>query len=463
MKNLKKYFKGFTLVELIIVITILAILATIAFVSFQSYTKDARDANRTATIKNIEKGLELFTIKTGNFPTPDEPTTFTGWLDGKVKISQGIVWDGVATIINMNTTPLDPNDKSKYTYSTFWDDNKYYQVAINAENRETSFIPQTYAFTPKSAIVQWNYRFDPSLPSLIVVPSSVNTASWIFDPKVCFVIDGWQNSLSSSSGSCIEKEEMSLKEFDNSLQWYWSFDETWFTVENHQYWWTNFFKDYSWNWNHAFNSWWYLWTWFVFPTQTGWYVWRWSLYFTSWALYLWWLEKDIFGLPYKNISISMIANLLEYKNPYPYLIYTYHSTWNISCHEYPNCNNQFSNEFLWFQLNSKTNTWVHLWNQRWYIPWQLIITNKPYYYTFVYDWYYLKTYLNWKLYWKIKKDIEISYAVDDLYIQRLDKVLRLGWWGNRMRDFHWIIDDVKIYNRALTDEEIRQQAKIAGF
>lgn len=31
------------------------------------------------------------------------------------------------------------------------------------------------------------------------------------------------------------------------------------------------------------------------------------------------------------------------------------------------------------------------------------------------------------------------------------------------RDFNWIIDEAKIYNRALTDEEIRQQAKIAGF
>jgi hypothetical protein len=30
-------------------------------------------------------------------------------------------------------------------------------------------------------------------------------------------------------------------------------------------------------------------------------------------------------------------------------------------------------------------------------------------------------------------------------------------------NFVWVIDDIKIYNRALSDSEIAQQAKIAGF
>lgn len=454
MKNLKKYFKGFTLVELIIVITILAILATIAFVSFQSYTKDARDANRTATIKNIEKGLELFTIKTGNFPTPDEPTTFTGWLDGKVKISQGIVWDGVATIINMNTTPLDPNDKSKYTYSTFWDDNKYYQIAINAENRETSFIPQALAFTPKSAIVQWNYSFDPSLPSLIVVLSSIEWKT-IFDPKVCFVIDWWQNSLSSSSWSCIEKQDMSLKEFDNNLVWYWDMETTFLSGE------INYLKDLSGNGND------------------GW-------VFTNAFL----TEKPIIG----NGNIGIIWQAIKY---YPSWTWGYirlknqasrfHNSYWITIIGFVK-ENDFSqwHRCIWkFHRNTAThwgwslcfNQWnygVHAWlSASWalestynltgalnmdFSEWNMVtgVIN--------YQNWILKYYQNWILieskninfWWK-----SYLYQDGDVANTIFDNI----WYGSSPAPaiLNWYLDELKIYNRALTDEEIKQQAKIAGF
>jgi len=70
-KTQNKKKNWFTLVELIIVITILAILATIAFISFQNYSWNARDGNRVATIKNIQNGLELLSVKTGNYPEPE--------------------------------------------------------------------------------------------------------------------------------------------------------------------------------------------------------------------------------------------------------------------------------------------------------------------------------------------------------------------------------------------------------
>ncbi len=434
MKNLKKYFKGFTLVELIIVITILAILATIAFVSFQSYTKDARDANRTATIKNIEKGLELFTIKTNNYPAPDESTPFTGWLDWKVKINQWIVWENVARVINMNTTPLDPNDKSKYTYSTFWDDNKYYQVAINAENAQTSFIPQTYAFTPKSAIVQWNYRFDPSLPSLIVVPSSVNTSSGIFDPKVCFVVDGWQNSLSSNSGSCLKKEEMSLKEFDSSLVWYWDMETTFNS------WSIDYLKDLSNNLNYWvlegwINIWW-----------TDWYIWRWTYFdwvnnnisilnekYWTWFNWFWtWTGETvsyIFGIePTTSFDTTNMITMTRSAEMTSciwtwYLIFR-DNKWNwITIQNYP--------INLWkFYLFSSTYD-IYSWKMRLYINW-ILLDEKL-------EWVFQPWWWDWSFYIWTKAS-----------------------WCSWVY-FNWILDEIKIYNRTLLDEEIRQQAKIAGF
>ncbi len=220
MKNIKHYFKGFTLVELIIVITILAILATIAFISFQNYSWNARDSNRLSTIKNIETGLSLFQIKTGIFPIPDTPKIFTGWIDGKSQLNQGIIWENVAKIISMNTIPLDPKEKTHYVYSTFWGNNKYYQIWIDSENNELSFISQVYAKS-KSSIVRWNYRFDPSLPSLIVVENEALINSWIFSPEVCFVMNNWKNTINNCNET---KENMSLNNYDNALVWYWDME-----------------------------------------------------------------------------------------------------------------------------------------------------------------------------------------------------------------------------------------------
>jgi prepilin-type N-terminal cleavage/methylation domain-containing protein len=72
MKKQKKQFKAFTLIELIIIITILSILSVLAFISFQNYTQHSRDGNRVATLKQIEKGLTLYNVKTSDYPEPDE-------------------------------------------------------------------------------------------------------------------------------------------------------------------------------------------------------------------------------------------------------------------------------------------------------------------------------------------------------------------------------------------------------
>lgn len=204
---------AFTLVELIIVITILAILATIAFVSFQGYTKDARDSNRLATIKNIETGIELFVVKSWNTPNPDNFVNLTG-----SSIKQWFIWENVSAISNIKTTPKDPLTYENYIYSTT-SNGKYYQIAISKENQNTSYINNSYADFSKSIVV-WNYKFDPSLPSLIVVPSSVSN-SGIFDQNVCFVVNGWVNNVKN----CYEKKSsMTMNAIDKNLVWYWDTD-----------------------------------------------------------------------------------------------------------------------------------------------------------------------------------------------------------------------------------------------
>lgn len=163
-KQARVWHKAFTLVELIIVITILAILATIAFISFQNYTKDARDGNRVATIKNIESWLELYSIKTWNYPTPDGPITILSWWTIPQELSiKWYIWETVSQAIKVSKLPTDPYDNTqKYIYATT-PNKKLYQIATIKEwdiVSQTPFITQTYAFdfSKYKARVQWNFK-----------------------------------------------------------------------------------------------------------------------------------------------------------------------------------------------------------------------------------------------------------------------------------------------------------------
>ena len=55
-------------------------------------------------------------------------------------------------------------------------------------------------------------------------------------------------------------------------------------------------------------------------------------------------------------------------------------------------------------------------------------------------------------YYKQGYDCQVSMNVNDIWIN-------LSMWATT----RWYIDELKIYNRALTESEIRQQARIAGF
>lgn len=156
MKKLKKYFKGFTLVELIIVITILAILGTIGFVSFHWYTRDARDANRLSNIQSIQKWFEIFQVKSWSYPQPDEKIDIeASW---SIFSYQWKVWENVSRIINMNNTPKDPIDETKYIYSTSKNKKKYQLLAYMEWDEYISFFQQTYAddLTERYPKTFWN-------------------------------------------------------------------------------------------------------------------------------------------------------------------------------------------------------------------------------------------------------------------------------------------------------------------
>lgn len=418
-----KLRNGFTLVELIVVIAILAILWTIAFLSLQWYSKDARDSVRVSDMKNIETWLELFSIKSWRYPEPDNATSYSWWTTEVFK--QWLFWDNVTRAININLTPLDPKTETKYVYSVSkgW---SYYQLWADKENSQSSIVNTSYADSITTSIVKGNYKLDPSLPSLIVVPSNI-TSSWVFNPNVCFVVDWGKNSLNN----CVEKKkDMILKDYDNSLVGYWDMETLSWSM----------LKDLSGNGND------WIFSWAILPTSTWWNVWK-ALYFSGSEIIV---ENKIFEKFKfsKWISILWIAKSFSWSS----ICSLFWSEWNV---------NLLLNDLV---VPTKLRMWDTLWN--WKNDNFIINSSLNSFYWWILD---LKLWLDiWKIVkifnnWTLINDVVYNWVFSWLN-ETSSWNISFIWtrpipWNN----CKWVIDEIKIYNRVLSDKEIYQQAKVIGF
>lgn len=68
VRTLKKFSRGFTLIELMVVVAVIAILATIALFGLSGVQKGARDTQRLATANGIRTALERYNANQGSYP-----------------------------------------------------------------------------------------------------------------------------------------------------------------------------------------------------------------------------------------------------------------------------------------------------------------------------------------------------------------------------------------------------------
>ena len=160
-KNLIKYRKAFTLVELIVVITILAILWTIGFLSFAWYSKYARNSVRLQSLNWIQKSIEIYEVKTWTYPIPTnfQEKTFSWWIVWK----QGTIWKSLFSILKLYEVPRDPLTDNEYTYSILENTNQYQIWTISEWNVITindNLLSKTYAEEKWDvfSMLLWNYN-----------------------------------------------------------------------------------------------------------------------------------------------------------------------------------------------------------------------------------------------------------------------------------------------------------------
>ena len=257
MKKTKN--KWFTLIELIVVIIILIILGTIAYISLSNYSKTSRDSSRVTDIKNIKTSLELFSLKTWQYPLPDD------WIEvsysWELLRTQWFVWDNVFQNINenLNKKPIDPLFWIEYVYSITNKKTEYeimwlFEQELSLNNTDLIFekvealanyytkidwtynwlfiMTQSFLF-PTPSIINWNiyddtdFKSDTSLLSSQIVTwgdnipdlniSQIRSVTWTLDINLVV----WASVNKDSNGEekidaiKIIQEVFSWSTFDN--------------------------------------------------------------------------------------------------------------------------------------------------------------------------------------------------------------------------------------------------------
>ena len=421
---------AFTLVELIVVITILAILATVWFVSFSGYLAWARDTNRIAQLKSMSDALELYRTKK-DLPIPDDKVDVQA--NGTTIAYQWYIWANVLETIEYTEKGLDPKDKNYFTYYLTKDKKEYQLLWFLEETNEDVLASNNIIATTQA--IDYSERIPKSQwKKLGVLTDSDNTpiqdvstitSNWFLD----LVTTTEEYNAIFSDTSILTGTWKTLRSWVSGwwLVWYWSFDEI---VDNS-------FVDYSENEAVWTISWW--------VSVSAWQVWN--------------------AADFDWVDGSFIVDLIEniwWNSAAPHTI----SAW-IKPTSIPVCDSYGCRQWILLLWKSDlldlwtTWPWTHHWLiwwkdwpvQFWIWNWEQknpsLYANIWQHVTLVFDWSDLKSYVNGVL--STKKSSETNRT--DMNIK--DSILRL-WniaWGTSTK-YNWSMDELKIYNRALSKKEV---------
>lgn len=419
--------KGFTLVELIVVIAILGILWTIAFISLFSYLETSRDAKRVSTIKTISTWLELYYVESHVYPDPDNSTSIS--FDTNSLWYQWTISDWIISNLEISEVPLDPTSDEEYIYSVNQEKSEY-SILWFLEDEDFISNLSTKVFADNS---YWNPKvfYWKDVPVLTNVENNIPISwtdidVWGSEKDNVYNIFLWDREFTWSGFTVLSAfiwNNKNMVSLDENMIWYWDMEtkignklKDFTNSRNHlssysywhnSEWWPEIWASQWINGSSTYFSW---STYFSSP------VWTWSLNH-SWSITISsWFKLD--SLENSNYILSMFDNDSEVYN------------------KYISSSDQQFKFFNWTWYSQSFDVWFGDW-------YHSVVSYDPY--------WRMRVYVNWV---KIPNSWYDGYSSDwpftitenaEIYLWAKE----LYWWF-----FNWNIDEVKIWDRILTEEEV---------
>lgn len=115
---MKKFHRGFTLVETAIVIAIVGVLASLTLVVYNNVQKQSRDSKRTNDMKILSSALEKYHERNGEYPMPPE-------CNSSITSCNPAVLSPLLTPKYITKIPQSPSGASYEYVRAGWDPDQY--------------------------------------------------------------------------------------------------------------------------------------------------------------------------------------------------------------------------------------------------------------------------------------------------------------------------------------------------
>jgi len=348
----------------------------------------------------------------------------------------------------MNQVPLDPVDQTRYIYSTSAWKTKFQLMGYTENSNLVSLLPQSYAidYSERGLAFQWDelgvvLNNDNSLPT-----STVETASGTSNFKVLFdktTKTEWSGNLIFSQIYNMREDLINKKELaslDNTLVWYWDMETT---IQSGS---TLLLKDWSKYGNHGtcYNR---------FTEVSCWIVWNWPQ-FVNWEGKTWksmsfdgvddWINvpKDNYLLlPTNDITVLSVFKVIK-ENTNPISIINTSIDWYAGFRFWPWGSSASSNINILYWKSSGYFSWDIWWNKS--TDWTIhtLITR-----------FVLNNKVEMFMDWKYLGLLNVSWKWNDVSLNKSQSFLIWQMWY--VSFLNWTIDELRVYNRALSDSEIK--------
>lgn len=425
----KNINKAFTLVELIVVITILAVLATVAFISFQGYTSSSRDTKRLTDIKSIYSALNYYKIsKSDTYPIPGNKINITMSWASNILFYQWIMDKKTQESINVFWEAKDPVSNNYYTYTTNTNGTKFSILTKLEWELWSLFQNNTYA---NDVNIKWFWngigavldaQWDFVTTNLDISTANDWEYSFAFEKLVIKNLD------KSDLISLWISNNKNLSHLDENLWVYYDME----TSQNGQ------LKDF--------------WKYGLHLTATGWIKIWWVDSISGQATYFDWNNDYFYTLdssafePEKFTINTLIKPKLSWEHDYIFQKWCPSSTCNYSGFA---MTTRFTSKIRTFFMFKEDPQLENVSIQ--HVITDFDISDNYQMFTSSYDGNSIKTYVNWEFIEESTASGSTIHYEDDYMMIGKTCPLELCTTGN----FEWVIDELKVYETALDENQIK--------